>query len=83
MIYLVQNSREYDYDVRAIALAFLQGEKIRELSAEEVRELCQTIYRETEGPMILGTGCLVAPRTPKENIDAMVQASRSVSGTKG
>ena len=51
-------------------------------TAEEVRELCQTIYRETEGPMILGTGCLVAPRTPKENIDAMVQASRSVSGTK-
>ena len=31
------------------------------------------------GPMILGTGCLVAPRTPKENIDAMVRASKSVS----
>ena len=30
--------------------------------------------------MILGTGCLVAPHTPKENIDAMVRASKSMSG---
>ena len=34
MIYLLQNDHEYDYDVRAIALAFLQGEKIRELAPE-------------------------------------------------
>lgn len=38
MIYLIQNSKEYDYDVRAIALAFLQGEKIIEISAEEINE---------------------------------------------
>lgn len=48
-------------------------------TAEEVRELCRGIYRETTGPMILGTGCLVAPKTPKENIDAMVLASKSMA----
>ena len=49
-------------------------------SSEEVYEICKNIYRETAGPMILGTGCLVAPHTPKENIDAMVRASKSMSG---
>lgn len=37
MIYLIQNSKEYDYDVRAIALAFLRGEKIVEIPEGEVR----------------------------------------------
>lgn len=46
---------------------------------EEVYDLCCGIYRETEGPMILGTGCLVAPKTPKENIDAMVSASETMA----
>lgn len=32
MIYLYQNNREYDYDVRAIALAFFEREKIVETS---------------------------------------------------
>ncbi|MDO4977597.1 MAG: coproporphyrinogen dehydrogenase HemZ [Eubacteriales bacterium] len=35
MIYLLQNSKEYDYDVRAIALAFFEREKIKEISKEE------------------------------------------------
>lgn len=35
MIYLYQNDREYDYDVRAIALAFFEREKIIELAKEE------------------------------------------------
>ena len=48
-------------------------------SSEEVYETCRKIYRETADPMILGTGCLVAPHTPKENIDAMVRASKSMS----
>ena len=51
-------------------------------SSDEVFEICRKIYQETAGPMILGTGCLVAPHTPKENIDAMVQASKSISEAK-
>ena len=35
MIYLVQNDREYDYDVRAIALAFYERTKIVEVTKEE------------------------------------------------
>ena len=35
MIYLYQNNREYDYDVRAIALAFFEREKIIETTKEE------------------------------------------------
>ncbi len=46
---------------------------------EEVFELCCSIYAQTEGPMILGTGCLVAPKTPKENIEAMVRASKAMA----
>lgn len=46
---------------------------------EDVYGLCRKIYRETEGPMILGTGCLVAPKTPKENIEAMVRASKAMA----
>lgn len=46
---------------------------------QEVYDLCREIYQTTEGPMILGTGCLVAPKTPKENIEAMVHASRSMA----
>ena len=45
---------------------------------EEIYEICRKIYQETEGPMILGTGCLVSPHTPIENIYAMVQASKSM-----
>lgn len=46
---------------------------------QEVYDLCREIYRTTEGPMILGTGCLVAPKTPKENMEAMVRASKSMT----
>ncbi len=35
MIYLFQNSREYDYDVRAIALTFFERAKIQEVSETE------------------------------------------------
>ena len=35
MIYLIQNDREYDYDVRAIALAFYERTKIVEVTKEE------------------------------------------------
>ena len=38
MIYLFQNNREYDYDVRAIALAFFERVKIKELEKEEWEE---------------------------------------------
>ena len=38
MIYLYQNDREYDYDVRAIALAFFEREKIIEVSQKEFDE---------------------------------------------
>lgn len=48
-------------------------------SEEGVYSLCRQIYQETTGPMILGTGCLVAPKTPKENIEAMVRASVSMA----
>ena len=34
MIYLLQNSTEYDYDVRAIALAFFERAKIKEVTEE-------------------------------------------------
>ncbi|MBO5322816.1 MAG: hypothetical protein J6A88_01780 [Oscillospiraceae bacterium] len=46
---------------------------------EEIYGICREIYRQAHGPMILGTGCLVAPRTPKENINAMVRASKSMA----
>lgn len=48
---------------------------------EEVYETSRRIYRETTGPMILGTGCLVTPKTPRENIEAMIRASRSMAET--
>ena len=35
MIYLIQNDREYDYDVRATALAFFERTKIVEVTKEE------------------------------------------------
>ena len=38
MIYLIQNDREYDYDVRAIALAFYERTKIVEVTKEEFEE---------------------------------------------
>lgn len=47
--------------------------------AEEVYSICCDIYRETSGPIILGTGCLAAPNTPKENIEAMVRASKAMA----
>ena len=48
----------------------------------EVFDQCCDIFRDTPGPMILGTSCLVAPRTPKENINAMVRASMAMAGQK-
>ena len=61
MIYLIQNSKEYDYDVRAIALAFLQGEKIIEISAEEINEtaaeeISKTTLEEVSGISEEGRG---------------------------
>lgn len=38
MIYLIQNDREYDYDVRATALAFFERTKIVEVTKEEFKE---------------------------------------------
>ena len=38
MLYLIQNDRQYDYDVRAIALAFFEREKIQEISDQELPE---------------------------------------------
>ena len=35
MIYLIQNDQEYDYDVRATALAFFERTKIVEVTKEE------------------------------------------------
>lgn len=40
MIYLYQNDKEYDYDVRAIALAFYEREKIVAVSESEFARLC-------------------------------------------
>ena len=45
MIYLYQNDVEYDYDVRAIALAFFEREKIVAVSESEFARL----YAEEEG----------------------------------
>ena len=39
MIYLYQNDKEYDYDVRAIALAFYEREKIIAVSESEFARL--------------------------------------------
>ena len=42
MIYLIQNDREYDYDVRAIALAFYERTKIVEVTKEEFEDgMCE------------------------------------------
>lgn len=38
MIYLIQNDREYDYDVRATALAFFERTKIVEITEEEFKK---------------------------------------------
>lgn len=35
MIYLLQNINDYDYDVRALILAFYEGEKIKQVSRQE------------------------------------------------
>lgn len=47
-------------------------------SAEAVYDRSRGILQETDGPVILGTGCLVAPHTPSENIDALVRAAKSL-----
>lgn len=39
MIYLLQNDRAYDYDVRAIALAFFERRKIVEIEAQQQEEI--------------------------------------------
>ncbi|MDO4554050.1 MAG: coproporphyrinogen dehydrogenase HemZ [Lachnospiraceae bacterium] len=36
MIYLIQNRKEYDYDIRAIVLAFFEREKIIDVTGEEL-----------------------------------------------
>ncbi len=43
MIYLLQNSREYDYDVRAIALTFFERTKIKEISGQQWYEAMEEI----------------------------------------
>ena len=53
MIYLYQNNREYDYDVRAIALAFFEREKIIELPEEEFEAKLAEL---SEGPKDLDSG---------------------------
>lgn len=53
MIYLFQNDRQYDYDVRAIALAFFEREKIKELSREEWQSACENASQDPEAPIFL------------------------------
>lgn len=48
-------------------------------SRDEVFQKACDVLRESSAPMILGTGCLVAPGTPKENIDALVEASKYIA----
>ena len=46
MIYLVQNDKEYDYDIRAIILAFFEREKIVDVTGEESgREMPRFLIR--------------------------------------
>lgn len=52
---------------------------LRSNPKEEVFRKACDIYRTVSSPMILGTGCLVAPGTPKENIDALVEASKFIA----
>ncbi|MCD8019678.1 MAG: coproporphyrinogen dehydrogenase HemZ [Clostridiales bacterium] len=52
MIYLYQNNREYDYDVRAIALAFFEREKIVEVPKEEF-EVYLLTKNQTDGILFL------------------------------
>lgn len=54
MLYLIQNDRQYDYDVRAIALAFFEREKIQEIQKKDLPEdlgearLCRLDFLEGE-----------------------------------
>lgn len=47
-----------------------------EMSYDKLVEHCCQIIHAGETPFVLSTGCLVARDTPKENIDAMVVASK-------
>lgn len=47
-----------------------------EMSYDKLVEHCCQIVHSGEIPFVLSTGCLVARDTPKENIDAMVVASK-------
>ena len=50
MIYLYQSKREYDYDVRAIALAFFEREKIVELPEEDFNKRLTGGEEEADAP---------------------------------
>ena len=52
MIYLFQSDREYDYDVRATALAFFEREKIIEITEEEWKKKRLLAEKEEEGSAI-------------------------------
>ena len=71
MLYLIQNDRQYDYDVRAIALAFFEREKIQEISDQELPEdlgenrLCRLDFLEGE---IQGLMTDAAGRTVTERV---------------
>ena len=71
MIYLIQNDRQYDYDVRAIALAFFEREKIQEIEEKDLPEdlgearLCRLDFLEGE---ILGLMTDAAGRTVTEGV---------------
>ncbi len=64
MLYLIQNDRQYDYDVRAIALAFFEREKIQEIKEEDLPQdlgqarLCRLDFQDrlVKGSVTDGSG---------------------------
>ncbi len=56
MIYLLQNSQEYNYDVRAILLAFFEREKIVEVSEQEYEKLLSDRQEKLQGSRAFAEG---------------------------
>ncbi|MBQ9155723.1 MAG: coproporphyrinogen dehydrogenase HemZ [Eubacterium sp.] len=73
MIYLYQNNKEYDYDVRAIALAFFEREKIVEVSEQEWKERLAEPVPEDSGSG--GRLLFLKLEYKTEQIDGLVQDS--------
>lgn len=59
MLYLYQNKKEYDYDIRAIALAFFEREKIVEITEKEWKSFAWSEEKEALLlSVIYGTDCI-------------------------